>query len=413
MLGTKKFGLDVGITFVASAISMLLGFIITVLLGRYLGAADLGLYQMTSNIYGIAMLFAAVGIPGVMIKYIAEFKKDRNKTNTIVSSGVITSLFLGIGFSGLFYLSSGKFEGMFSMPGLSESLRTLSPVFPFALVGGALLGLLNGWREMKKYGIATIIQSILMIIISVALIRQGFGVNGVVISIVLSSAGLLLYLMWVSRGYFEITLKGYVQTTKKMLQFGAQIFGVNAINIINYQADIIMIGYFLTAADVGYYGVAAGFSKFFWLVPSAIQTITYPATSEYLETKNHAALQIMFDKSIKYTACILLPMGLGVGFFAKEIVTIIFGNEFNYSISPLLILLIGTVVFGISKSIYNRGGTSGYWTESSWYFCNNKYCAECPVNTLSWYYRRSNSHNGIFTSKHSCRTSLYHQGIGC
>jgi len=29
---------------------------------------------MTSTIYGIAMLFAAIGIPAAMIKYVAEFK---------------------------------------------------------------------------------------------------------------------------------------------------------------------------------------------------------------------------------------------------------------------------------------------------------------------------------------------------
>ena len=98
-------------------------------LGRYPGAGDLGLYRMTSTIYGIAML-VAIGIPAAMIKnlsfcgalphdpaspvraykkalpkkqyslyttkYVAEFKDDRTKFNQIVSSGIITSLFLAI-----------------------------------------------------------------------------------------------------------------------------------------------------------------------------------------------------------------------------------------------------------------------------------------------------------------------------
>ena len=88
----KKFAFDVGITFLASAVTLPLGFVITVLLGRYLGAGDLGLYRMTSTIYGIAMLVAAIGIPAAMIKYVAEFKDDRTKFNQIVSSGIITFL---------------------------------------------------------------------------------------------------------------------------------------------------------------------------------------------------------------------------------------------------------------------------------------------------------------------------------
>ena len=65
---TKKFAFDVGITFIASVVTLPLGFVITVVLGRYLSAGDLGLYRMTSTVYGIAMLVAALGIPAAMIK---------------------------------------------------------------------------------------------------------------------------------------------------------------------------------------------------------------------------------------------------------------------------------------------------------------------------------------------------------
>ncbi|MBC2697600.1 MAG: flippase, partial [ANME-2 cluster archaeon] len=54
MSETKRFAFDVGITFIASSINMLIAFLIIVVLGRYIGADDLGLYRMTSTIYGIA-----------------------------------------------------------------------------------------------------------------------------------------------------------------------------------------------------------------------------------------------------------------------------------------------------------------------------------------------------------------------
>ncbi|MCW3137388.1 MAG: polysaccharide biosynthesis C-terminal domain-containing protein, partial [Methanophagales archaeon] len=100
------------------------------------------------------------------------------------------------------------------------------------------------------------------------------------------------------------------------------------------------------ATDVGHYAVAVGLSRFFWIVPQAVQTITYPTTSEYWTKNNHAALQKMIDKSMKNTACVLLPIGLGVGFFARDIITFIFGEEFIYAVLPLQILLIGTSING-------------------------------------------------------------------
>jgi len=112
-----------------------------------------------------------------------------------------------------------------------------------------------------------------------------------------------------------------------------------------------LIGFFLTANDIGLYSVAVGFSTFFWIIPNAIQTVTYPATSEYWAKNDHVAMQKMMDKSMKYTACVLFPIGLGAGFFAEDIVTIVFGGEFVNAALSLQILIVGTVILGIVKAI--------------------------------------------------------------
>lgn len=232
------------------------------------------------------------------------------------------------------------------MPELSGLLKIISPVFPFALVSGALLGLLNGLREMKQHAAATILQSVLMVIITVALIYYGFGVAGAVIGIVLSSVCNCLFLIFVSRNYFEISFNQYVATTKKVLKFGAKILAAGSINEINNQLDLILIGFFLLATDVGYYAAAVGLSRFFWIIPLSVQKITYPATSSYWSGNNHSALNTMLNGSMKYCTIILVPIGLGVGFFAEDIIITLFKEDFVYAVLPLQILLIGTVIRG-------------------------------------------------------------------
>jgi O-antigen/teichoic acid export membrane protein len=346
MQETKKFAFDVGITFLASVVTIPLGFIITVALGRYLGAGDLGLYRMTSTIYGLVALIATFGIPSATIKYVAEYKEERDKTNQIVSSGIIISSLLGIVFTALFYFLAASFASMFEMPDLSHLLKILSPIFPFVLVNGTLLGLLNGIRQMKKHAAATILQSILMIAITVPLIYYGFGVAGAVIGTVSSSVGTWLFLILTTRNYFEITFKNYILTAKKILSFSWKILMASAINQVNYWADTLLIGYFLTSDDLGHYAVAISFSRFLWLIPNAVQRITYPTTSTYWAKKNYTALNKMIDKSMKHTASILLPMGLVTGLFARDIITLIFGEAFIHSVLPLQILIIGTVTNG-------------------------------------------------------------------
>lgn len=360
MSESKKFIVDVFFTFFSSAISMFFSFGLTFLLARYLGANDLGLYRMASTIYGTAILFAVFGIPASIIKYVSEYKADRTKINSIVSSGILTSLLIGILFSFLLYFTSNLLENIFAIPRLAEILKIFLFAFPFSLVGNALIGLLNGLREMKEYGMATFVQSTLMIGISASLIYFGFGVKGAAIGVVLSSVGWFLYLLAITRKYFSFTLKEYTDSTKKMFVFGLQIFGANAINTLNYQADIIMIGYFLTTNELGYYDLAVNLSRFFWLIPQAIQTITYPAVSEYWVTNKHSDMQMMINSSMKYTACILLPIGLFLAFFTEQIIFLIFGEAFMKAVNPLRILLIGTIVFGIFKSVGSFLPSIGY-----------------------------------------------------
>ena len=56
----------------------------------------------------------------------------------------------------------------------------------------------------------------------------------------------------------------------------------------------------------------------------------------------------MLDKSMRYSALALMPAGLAIGFFAEDIVSRIYGQGFQQSASPLQILLIGTVIFGVA-----------------------------------------------------------------
>lgn len=346
MHASKKFAFDISITFAASITSVFLNFVVTILLGRYLGAGSLGLYRMTSTIFSLGVLAAGVGIPGTVTKVIAEFKDDKPHFNQVVSSALTISLVFGIVCAAAIYTTSGVLARIFHMPELSSLLRVLSFSFPFALTAGVLLGLLNGLRKMKKHGTARIFQSALMVGITLLLFSFGWGVYGAVCGIVLSSVGYCLLLIWFCRDHLRMTFQNFYTTARELITFGSQILGANAVNLINYRADTLFIGYFLTDAALGQYAVAVALSEFFWLIPNAVQTITYPVTSEYWSRNNLEALHKVIDKSIKYTACILLPIAVGVGVFAENITSLIFGNGFTDAVLPLRILLVGTALQG-------------------------------------------------------------------
>lgn len=342
----KKFSFDVGWVFFASVVSLLIGFPLKIILARWLGASDLGLYQMVVTVLAIAGLVSTLGIGVALTKYVAEDKKDKDKLSQIMTPGLLGPIILGLIAGISLYALSGMIAGIFNMPELAHLLRIIAFTLPVSAFVGALVGILNGLREMKTYSFLAILSSLLSIIFIVVFVKLGFGITGVIFGMLFSTIGAFIGGIYLSKNLLRLDIKNFIKNAKKLVSFGGRVFVGNTLSRLIQQADIIMIGYFLAAKDVGYYSIAVGLASFFLLVPRAIATITYPATSEYWSENNRTAIQRMVDKTTKYSAAILLPIGLGVGFFARDVVTGIYGEEFIYAVSPLWALLIGRVITG-------------------------------------------------------------------
>lgn len=353
----KKFVSDVGITFVSSALGMLLSFPISMLLGRYLGASDLGLYRMVTTIFGTLMLFTGIGIPAAVIKYVAEFRDNDEKFGQIVSVGLITSIILGANTFLLVYLNAGIFADLFHMSELSGLIKILAFAIPFSIVNDILFGLLNGQRKMNKSACASLIQSTLMLIFTFLLVLK-YGVIGAVAGMVFSYILTTLFLISIQK-IPKITTKNYFNNLIPIVNFGSKTLLSNIINIINYQADILMIGYFMTKTDVGIYSVSIMFAKLIWIFPDSMQKITFPLISEYYAKEKNKLIQILVDRCMKYSAMFLIFCSSFFVFFGHIIIDFLFGPEYGSSAIPLNILIIGTVLFGITKSVGSIFASAG------------------------------------------------------
>ncbi len=281
MENVKKFTFDVGWVLASSVVALAIGFVLRVVLARWLGPSDLGLYTMVITIQGIAIFVAGIGIPVALTKRVAEYKNKSGRLLQTTSVAFVMSVILGILIGVLLYALSGPLANLFDMPELASLLKILAIALPFASILETSLGLFNGLRQMKIYAYVMVIRSFLMTSFIVTFVWLGFGVEGAVWGIVISVVGGCIFGLYHSRKFLRVNLRGLLQGVRRLMSFGSQVFVANALGMILIYTDILLIGYFVTSEDVGYYGVAISVSAFFILVPEAIQKITYPATSEY------------------------------------------------------------------------------------------------------------------------------------
>ena len=67
---------------------------------------------------------------------------------------------------------------------------------------------------------------------------------------------------------YKFTFDNYFDNTKHLLGFGIKLVIAQIINETTNQLDIILIGFYLLASDIGYYAAAISLSRFLWLIPS-------------------------------------------------------------------------------------------------------------------------------------------------
>ena len=350
--GTKeKFTFDVGWIFGSSIIVLLLHFLQKPIMARYLGPDGLGLFSMTTMLMGIAELVLLIGIDGALIKFVAEHKEDEDKVSSLTSSAFVTATIIGVVSSLALFFLSDTIASIFDMPLLSTLIRIYAIIFTFSLLSGIITSFLSGLREMRYNAFLRILRASFAMIFIVALLMAGFGPEGAIIGTSLAIfAEVGIGLFFVSK-FTRFTLSEYKENTKTLTSFGSRLVGANMIGQIYQYVDVMMIGYFLNATEVGYYSVAISFSRFFWLVPRALASVAYPAISEYWAKDNIQAISKLVDKSTKYTACVLVFGGMTIVFFAEDVITLLFTSEFLPAVIPLGILTFGTVISGIFRSV--------------------------------------------------------------
>nr|WP_321497974.1 flippase [uncultured Methanolobus sp.] len=344
---------DIQWSFVSIAISSICHLILRVIIGKELGPSGLGIYTLTFTIYMFGMQFAAFGIGIALTKYVAEFNSNSEIIRDYVSSSLIGSIISGSLMGLLLYVFSPIIAiTIFHIPEMILLLKITALCFPFIAVQKIVIGMLNGLRRMKLYAIVTIVQNATVLIMSIVMvILLNTGVKGAVLGFVVPTIVVGLLLLSQARRY--ITIKNMIRLPylKEIIFFGFYVVLANSIGLINTQVDSLLLGYFLNEDEVGYYAVSVLFIQGIVIIPQAVQRITNPLIASYYGKKDFLKIRYLILKTLQKSFIVTVSVALTLAIAGKEMISLIFTEEFFPAYYPLLILLFGYTVYSLFVSI--------------------------------------------------------------
>lgn len=314
-----------------------------ILIARHYGPAVTGVFNQTLALYIIAGQLAVFGIHLAALREAslagpAEARKLTSDMLLALAWPATLVTLAGLAFS--FAIPS-----LFQADGLDRSWRLALIGLPCFALSKVLINLASGLGHYCVYGSAQAGRS--MLFLGFSLIWIGLGSEGMSIGLAIAlselvvAAGLVLFFHRTVGFNIDFPLKGRLAEIRG---FGLRVMPSVAIADINTRVDILVLGLFTSAEQVGVYSIAAWIIEGALQLPVALRPIVNAPMARLLRDSDFAGLRALVRRVGGATAA-TMAVGLGTVclVFSHASEVLLKNPQFGMALTPLAILSIGAV----------------------------------------------------------------------
>ena len=351
----NKIAKGAGIVFIGTGVGMLFAYLSMMIVARFLGASDFGLISMASALATIASTIALVGMPDGVVRFVSLYrgKNYPNRIKSVILSTLEIVLPIGvIAVILLFVFAEVISVGVFDEPNLAPLLKIFSFSVPFYGLFYIFMYAIGGFQEMKYLVyVRDLFPNSIRLCLLIILLLLGYDVYGVAFAyafaIVATSFIALVYLIRI----FPVLRKKtkFVSMKKELISFSWPLMFAGMLGLVMGWIDTLMVGYFLTAADVGIYRASLSTAGLLMIVPSSFGVIFFPVITELYSQGKKKELANINAVVTKWILMIVLPLVILMILFSKQVLYILYGAEYIAGSLVLCILGFGYLIISVFR----------------------------------------------------------------
>ncbi|MDP2973855.1 MAG: flippase [Candidatus Diapherotrites archaeon] len=354
MQDLKLIAKGAGFVFLGFAVSKVLSYFYRVIIARFLGPGDFGLFSIGLAVVGIVTAFGALGLYQGVLYFVAVFESQGKKENVLgtILGSLKLQLFSSVLFAlALLILAEPIALIVFNQPGLTIVLQLLALTIPFQVITSNMMILAQAFKKIEyKVLLRNIIESIAKLVLTFLLLFFGFGVAGASLALALSSAFALAVSIWLiqKRVYriFASSVKP-VYNFWQLFSYSWPLFATGFFMMIMSNIDTICLGILDTAYNTGIYNVATPTARILELPSFALMSLFLPVATGLYVTKRMRELDKTYKTVVRWVFTLTFPCALFAIIFSREILSILFGPLYGLGASALSILALGFFTYSL------------------------------------------------------------------
>ena len=305
-----------------------IGFLSTMYFAHTVGPAILGAYFLFVAYFSIFNLIGDGGFGGAAVKRISE-GEDQNAffTAFVLLRVVLTVISVGFLLIAQPYLVKLTSSGMLPWLIVALVVSVFTNIASNSVYGSGKVGINQ---------IGSLIDNLTRVVVQVIAVVLGYGVAGLAGGFV---AGILASGLFNFR-FLDLSPARFGRShIQSLFAFSFWTFlGASGGLVFSY-ADTIMIGYFLTDADVGIYRVALQLTSIATFTTVALHTTLYPKISYWGKKDDLPSVERALARAFTYSLLLAVPVVAGGWLLGERLLYFFYGASFSVGAGALAILL--------------------------------------------------------------------------
>jgi O-antigen/teichoic acid export membrane protein len=323
---------------------------ITIVLARELGPDGRGIVAVALSLTLILIQVGSLGIASANPYFIA---RDATMRTSIVTNSVW--LALGIGTSLIALGAAVRIELPGFVAGVSwpEMLIALACI-PASLLSVFLQGALLGLGRTIAYNLIEIGQAAVSLVVLLVVLRVGHG--GVMGALLTLTGGAVLgaaaYGM-VLRRDIRVVVGPDLGLVQKMARYAVRIYVATLLAFLVIRLDLLLVNYYLGAAQAGIYSVAAAMAAGMYVFPAAVGVNLFPRVARGSEGELSARV-------FRVVACLFAIACAAAVPVAGPAINLLYGPRFAEATTLFYWLLPGVFCLGMLTVLSHHFAGRGF-----------------------------------------------------
>jgi O-antigen/teichoic acid export membrane protein len=314
---------------IAQVATLALSLVSTFVGPRFLGPAAIGQYRLAISIWAMAAVLIAFGLNTVVTLDVA---RDRSAANVVGRAIACQLVAWVVAFVLIMGVAIVAYERTLVIVLACVGLSTL-----MGSIVGALRGGIHGLERMDRPAVIEVTSKVIATSSLVTVLVLGGGVTLVAATGLVAGLFTVVTLARAARGLLgPEAIRPRLQGSAALWRAGWPFLVNEAVLVVYFQVDTIVIAAMASRTELGWYSSADGVSAALQFAPTLLLASLFPVLARVGHT-DQGELQRLVRRCFGFLMLLAAPIAIGTFTIATPACVLIFGDDFRES-GPVLAL---------------------------------------------------------------------------